>query len=364
MRRTRKSAGHFFWGSLVAVSLLRAQAQAQDIVIGLITRTNANPYYVAMKQGAEQKAKDLGVILKAYAGKFDGDVDGQVRAIEQLVADGAKGILLSASDGTAIVPTVKKARAAGLLVVSLETPLDPPTAADVTIATDNFKAGKLLGLWAKARLGRRADSAKVARLDFGHDEPAFADIRRDGFLVGIGIINAVPTVGCGCECSQDSCRRSCRECDASQNKRQIVGNDVTGGSIEGGRKAMENLLQSTPDIDVIYADNALAAVGGYAALKSAGKEKDVLFLTVDGNCSAVQGIKNGVVSALSQEYPFMMGARGVEAVVEFAKNGKKIEPTSGLDFVAINPMLVTNDPQFNVESIDATNAAKICLRGP
>jgi fructose transport system substrate-binding protein len=364
MHRTQKSAMYSFCWSLLAVSLLATQARAEDVIIGLITRTNTNPFYLAMKQGAQQKAKDLGVRLDAYAGKFDGDVEGQVVAIEQLIAVGAKGILLSPSDGTEIVPTVKKARAAGIVVISLETPLDPSTAADATIATDNFNAGKLLGLWAKARLGPKADSVKVARLDFGRDEPAFADIRRDGFLVGIGIVNAVPTVGCGCECSHDACRRSCKECDGARNKTQIVGNDVTGGSTEGGRIAMEKLLQSTPEIDVIYADNASAAAGGYAALKAGGKERDVLFLTVDGSCSAVEDIRRGAVSALSQEYPFLMGSRGVEAVVDFVRRGKKLEPTPGLDFVAINPMLVTNSPQSNVESVDATAGAKICLRGP
>ena len=60
------------------------------------------------------------------------------------------------SDSKAIVPTIKKARDAGMLVIALDTPLDPIDAADATFATDNFKAGELIGDWAKATLGDKA----------------------------------------------------------------------------------------------------------------------------------------------------------------------------------------------------------------
>ena len=139
----------------LAVAMTSAPSHAADIV-GLVTKTNTNPFFVKMKQGFEAKAKELGLTPQAYAGKFDGDNDGEVAAIEQLIAAGAKGILLVPSDSTAIVPTVEKARKAGILVITLDTPLDPVTAADANFATDNFKAGELIGQWAKATLGDKA----------------------------------------------------------------------------------------------------------------------------------------------------------------------------------------------------------------
>ena len=131
-------------GVIAALALASAPASAADIV-GLITKTNTNPFFVKMKQGFEAKAKELGLTPQAYAGKYDGDNDGQVAAIETLVNAGAKGILLVPSDSTAMVPTVEKARKAGVLVITLDTPLDPITAADANFATDNFKAGLLIG---------------------------------------------------------------------------------------------------------------------------------------------------------------------------------------------------------------------------
>ena len=136
---------------------------AQDVTACLITKTDTNPFFVKMKEGAEAKAAELGMTLKAYAGKVDGDHDSQVAAIETCIADGAKGILIAASDTKAIVDPVKKARDAGLLVIALDTPLDPADAADATFATDNFagrQADRPVGCRHAGRQGReRQDRA-------------------------------------------------------------------------------------------------------------------------------------------------------------------------------------------------------------
>ncbi len=123
-------------GALALGVVFAAPAQAADVSACLITKTDTNPFFVKMKEGAEAKAKELGVSLKSYAGKIDGDSESQVAAVETCIADGAKGILIAASDTTGIVPTIKKARDAGLLVIALDTPLTPADSADATFATD------------------------------------------------------------------------------------------------------------------------------------------------------------------------------------------------------------------------------------
>ena len=138
-----------------------------------------------MREGAEAKAKELGVTLQTSAGKFDGDNDGQVAAIENLISAGAKGFAIVPSDSTAIVPTIKKARDAGLLVIVLDTPLDPIDAADATFATDNFKAGELIGEWAKGTLGDKATNAKIAFLDLATNQPTRRLSARPGLHAGL-----------------------------------------------------------------------------------------------------------------------------------------------------------------------------------
>ena len=328
--------------AIVTAAFSITPVMAADVLVGLITKTNTNPFFVKMKEGADAKAKELGVKLQAYAGKADGDNDGQVAAIEALIAAGAKGFMLVPSDSTAIVPTVEKARKAGLLVITLDTPLDPITAADATFATDNFKAGLLIGQWAKATLGDKAKTAKIATLDLTSNQPTVDYLRHNGFLTGFGITPKNPKKF------------------AMSDSPQIVGSDVTAGSEEGGRKAMENILQKAPDINVVYAINEPAAAGGYAALKAAGKEKGVLVVAVDGGCAGVKSVKEGVIGATSQQYPLLMAAKGVEAIVEFAKSGKKPANTPGSDFFDTGATLITDKPASGVNSITTAEGAKIC----
>lgn len=319
----------------IALALSSAPSFAGDIV-GLVTKTNTNPFFVKMKQGFEAKAKELGLTPQAYAGKADGDNDGEVKAIEQLIAAGAKGILLVPSDSTAIVPTVKKARDAGVLVITLDTPLDPIDAADANFATDNFKAGELIGQWAKATLGDKAKDAKIATLDLAANQPTVDYLRHNGFLTGFGITVKNP------------------KHFAASDSPQIVGSDVTLGSVEGGRKAMENILQKADHVDLVYALNEPAAYGGYAALKAAGKEKGVLFVAVDGGCAGVKYVKQGIIGATSQQYPLLMAADGVQAVADFIKT--KTKPHS----IDTGEQLVTDHPVPGVPSISVDEGLKKC----
>jgi fructose transport system substrate-binding protein len=96
--------------AITTLSSMPALAQAK-VVVGLITKTNTNPFFVKMREGAEAKAKEMGVELRSFAGRVDGDNQTQVEAVESLIAAGAKGILITPSDSRAIVPTIAKARA-------------------------------------------------------------------------------------------------------------------------------------------------------------------------------------------------------------------------------------------------------------
>jgi fructose transport system substrate-binding protein len=333
-----KISGLFFTSiatAALSLPLVGGPAHAGDIV-GLITKTNTNPFFVKMRGGFEAKAKELGLTPQAYAGKFDGDNDGEVKAIEQLMAAGAKGILLVPSDSTAIVATVKKARDAGILLITLDTPLDPVTAADANFATDNFKAGELIGEWAKATLGDKAKDAKIATLDGDVNKPTVDYLRHNGFLTGFGIPVKNPKQY------------------ATSDSPQIVGSDVTQGSTEGGRKAMENILQKADHIDLVYAINEPAAYGGYAALKAAGKEKGVTIVAVDGGCQGVKWVKDGIIGATSQQYPLLMASDGVEAIAEYIKSRKKPQSKD------TGEQLVTDHPVQGVPSISVEEGMKLC----
>ena len=328
-------------GSVLAV-MAATPAAAADVGACLITKTDINPFFVKMKEGATAKAEELGISLSSYAGKVDGDHESQVAAIETCIADGAKGILLTASDTKAIVEPVQKARDAGLLVIALDTPLEPIDAADATFATDNFEAGRLIGAWAAASLGADAANAKIAMLDLNESQPSVGVLRDQGFLTGFGIdVKDVSKWG-------------------DEDDPRIIGNEVTSGNEEGGRRAMENLLLKDQDINVVYTINEPAAAGAYETLKAFGKEDGVLIVSVDGGCPGVKNVEDGVIGATSQQYPLLMASLGIEAIAAFAENGSKPEPSEGLDFFNTGVNLVTGSPAAGVESISIQEGLDRC----
>ncbi|MEZ5478000.1 MAG: sugar ABC transporter substrate-binding protein [Thiolinea sp.] len=308
----------------------------------LITKTDTNPFFVKMKEGATAKAEELGIELKSYAGKVDGDSESQIAAIETCIADGAKGILLTASDTKGIVPAVKQARDAGLLVIALDTPLEPIDAADATFATDNFRAGELIGQWAAATLGDAAADAKIAMLDLAVSQPSVGVLRDQGFLQGFGVELGDP-------------KKWGDEDDA-----RVVGHEVTAGNEEGGRTAMENLLTKDSNINVVYTINEPAAAGAYEALKAVGKEKDVLIVSVDGGCPGIANVKDGVIGATSQQYPLLMASKGIEAIAKYAEDGTLPAVTEGKDFFDTGVSLVTDKPAEGVESISVDEGTDLC----
>ena len=325
----------------VALFGLASAAQAATGAC-LITKTDTNPFFVKMKEGATAKATELGIELKTYAGKVDGDSESQIQAIESCIADGAKGILIAASDTKGIVPSVKKARDAGLVVIALDTPLEPIDAADATFATDNLQAGILIGKWAAAAMGDGAKTAKVGFLDLAPSQPSVDVLRDQGFMIGFGI-------------DPKDANKIGDEDDA-----RIVGHDVTAGNEEGGRKAMENLLQKDSGINVIHTINEPAAVGAYQALKAVGKEKDILIVSVDGGCPGIKSVAEGVIGATSQQYPLLMASLGIEAIAAFAKDGTKPKPTEGKTFFDTGVSLVTDKPAAGVPSIDTKEGTAKC----
>jgi fructose transport system substrate-binding protein len=319
-----------------------AYADGHGARVCLITKTETNPFFVKMREGAQAKADELGVMLDSYAGRIDGDHETQVSAIETCIANEADGILLVASDTSSIVSSVQQAREAGLVVIALDTPLDPIDAADMTFATDNFVAGELIGRWAAGTLGDEAANARIAMLDLSESQPTVGVLRDQGFLQGFGIELGDPNRW------------------GDEDDPRIVGNDVTSGNEEGGRTAMENLLAMDPDINVVYTINEPAAAGAYEALKALGRENDVLLVSVDGGCPGVANVRDGVIGATSQQYPLLMASKGVEAIVAWATDGTRPANTPGKDFFDTGVALVTDQPVEGLESIDTEEGTALC----
>ena len=318
---------------LAAAVATGALAQQQP-VIGLITKTETNPFFVKMKEGAQAAASAKGAKLLSAAGKTDGDNAGQVTAIENMIAGGAKTILITPNDSKAILPAIKKAQAKGVMFIALDSPTDPMEGTDALFATDNYKAGVLIGQYAKAAMAGKP--AKIATLDLFPGHPVGAQ-RHNGFMSGYGL----------------------KAADAKSNElsksAEIVCMADSFGDQAKGQTAMENCLQKNPDINLVYTINEPAAAGAYQALKAAGKDKGVVIVSVDGGCAGVKNVKAGVIAATSQQYPLKMASMGVDAGVEYAKGGKKVK-----GYTDTGVTLITDKPMAGVDSKDTKVGTDLC----
>jgi fructose transport system substrate-binding protein len=303
-------------------------------VIGLVTKTDNNPFFVKMREGAEQAAAGGGARLVAAAGRNDGDNAGQVTAIENLVAARAQAILISPSDAKAIVPAVRKARDAGVLVIAVDSPTDPVEAADALFATDNYRAGELIGRYVRQRLG--ATPARIATLDLLPGHPVGAQ-RHNGFLKGYGL----PT--------------NPRESNELAEPPGVVCMADALGDQARGQTAMETCLQKHPELNVVYTINEPTAAGARTALERAGRAKDVILVSVDGGCRGVQAIVDGRLDATAQQYPLAMAELGVRAALTAIGGGTR--PTG---YVDTGVALITARTDSALASVGAAEALTRC----
>jgi len=314
------------------------------VAVSLITKDQTNPFFVAMIEGAEEAAAANGVDLTVGSGKEEGDDQGQIDLIENAIAQGQAGILITPMSVN-VNDAIGRAREAGLYVIALDTPTDPPDVVDITFATDNCLAGEAIGQWAAGALN--GEDAVIAELVIFDDRVVSVDYcRANGFLTGMGI--DVPVLE-----DMTSPADSGTYSTGAGGNYTIACLEATGANEEGGRSGMENCLAANPDINVVYTINEPTAFGAAVALEAAGKTvgEDVIIVSVDGGLAGVQAVQDGTIQATSQQYPLLMASLGVEAIKTIADGGPAPENTSANgEFFDTGVVLCTDDPQDTVTS--------------
>ncbi|WP_035840200.1 substrate-binding domain-containing protein [Kitasatospora azatica] len=316
--------------------------------VSLILKTLTNPYFVSMENDAKAAAAKDNVSLTVAAGTKDGDTQTQISAIDNAIARGDKGILIT-TNGDAVNAALKQAKQAGLFVIALDTAPNPPSTADITFATDNTAAGKLDGQYAAAALGGKP--AVIAMLDLFNNQVVSVDIDRDhGFLQGMGIDPGSTTQN-GQEAKTGS---------YSGGSYTVACHQPTQGAIDGGRTAMENCLSANPNINVVYAINEPAAEGAYNALKAAGKTGQVAIYAIDGSCAGLKLASSGEFTADAVQYPGKMASLGVDAIAKLARGGSKPSVTDGKSFYDTGTALAATKSVSGVTVQSPADAASAC----
>jgi fructose transport system substrate-binding protein len=326
-----------------------ASGSGKKVGVTLVLKTLTNPYFVSMQKDAQAEAAKDNVSLTVAAGNKDGDTQTQISAIDNAISRGDKGILIT-TNGDAVNAALNQARQAGLFVIALDTSPNPPSTADITFATDNEAAGKLIGQYAAAKLGGK--KAVIAMLDLFNNQVVSVDIQRDhGFLEGMGIDPGSTTV---------NAKEAKTGTYTGGGSYEIACHQPTQGAVDGGRTAMENCLSANPNINVVYTINEPAGRGAYNALKAAGKEKDAIILSIDGSCGGLQNVASGMFAADSAQYPGKMASLGVSSIAELARGGSKPSVTSGKNFFDTGTALVATNPLSGVTSQTPDAAKSAC----
>ncbi|WP_234779838.1 substrate-binding domain-containing protein, partial [Clostridioides difficile] len=232
----------------------------------------------------KEKAKELGV--KVIVNDPDQDVAKQTSAIEDFIQQNVDGMIVLGTDNSAIVPAVEGAFEK-MPVVTVDAVLNTENITSY-VGTVSYDAGKKLGEYTKKyideKLGGKSEIAIVTDL-----KSQIQMQRIDGFK------------------------------DALKGSANVkILNSQPGYDREESLNTVENLIQSNPDVDIIYATAENSVLGAKAALESA-KNKDVKIVGFDLTEEASSGITDGTILAMIQQQPKEMGRLAVEAVVKAIK---------------------------------------------
>lgn len=267
-----------------------------DFKIGLSISTLNNPFFVALKDGAEEQATELDATLTVADAQ--NDAAKQVSDVEDMIQKGMDLILINPTDSEAVGAAVQSANDAGIPVITVDRNAE---SGDVVahVASDNVAGGKLAGEYMVELVG---EGGKVVELEGIPGASATRD-RGQGFN------------------------------EAIDGKLDVVAKQSANFDRAQGLTVMENILQDNKDIVAVFAHNDEMALGAVQALNSAGLN-DVKVIGFDATDDAVKAVEDGTMAATVAQKPTEIGKLGVEAAVNHLK-GETVEENVPVDLELI-----------------------------
>ena len=262
-----------------------AEVEAADARVAIVIRDFGNPYWRALRDGAVDEGKKLGVPVTVQAGSTETDAVGENAKISTMANQNYTcfGVVpVNASNViTPLIPISRKS----VPILDLDAGLDPAAvkAADLkitsAIGSDNSRAGEMAGDYMLKLLGGKGDVA---------------------ILRGIpGETNAIAR--------EAAFRR------VTDGKLKVVQAQVADFERAKALSATEAMLKVHPDLAGIFADNDEMGLGAAQAIANAGKAGKIKVISVDGEQEALTSVKSGKLSATVSQYPYAEGQMAVQA---------------------------------------------------
>ncbi|MDT7950390.1 MAG: ABC transporter substrate-binding protein [Acetobacteraceae bacterium] len=287
-----------------AFALLAGAASAKELKsIGITVGSLGNPYFVALAKGAEAEAKSINPAVKVTTASADYDLNKQFTQIDNFISSGVDLILVNAADPRAIAPAIKRAQAAGVVVVAVDV---AAAGADATVQTNNVQAGEIACQYMVDKIGGKGDV-----------------IIENGPQVS-AVIDRV---------------KGCKDVLAKHPDIKVLSSDQDGkGSREGGMAAMQGYLTRFPTINGVFTINDPQAIGSDLAARQLNRT-GITIVSVDGAPDIVGALKgNTQIQSSSSQDPMEMGKLGVKVGYDIMNGKKPADPVT-----LMQSKLVTRD---------------------
>ena len=274
-------------------------AAAVEGSVGLSLSTLNNPFFVTLSDGAEAKAKELGVdLIVVDAGD---DSAKQTSDIEDLISKNIAVLIVNPVASDAVAPAVEDAIEKGIKVIAVDRVVNGVDV-DCSIASDNVAGAKMAADYLVELAG---EGAKTAELEGVNGASATID-RGEGFH------------------------------SVADEKLDVVASQTANFNRAEGMTVMENMLQANPDIQCVFAHNDEMALGAIEAIG----DKEIIVAGFDATDDAIEAVKEGTMAATVAQQPDLMGATAVETATKLMA-GETVEKT-----LPVEVSLITKD---NVE---------------
>jgi ribose transport system permease protein len=274
----------------------RVRGETTTLTVAFVPKQIGSPFWLAMRRGAEDEARRLGVRLVTLAADRETDVERQHQIVENLIEQGVSALVLAPSGAKEVIPAVTKANQAKVPVLIVDSDLDRPTAAAAGASTltyigsDNREGGRIAGEAVARWLGGQGAVAVLEGIP-GHES---TDQRRQGFAAAL----------------------------AGHPGMRIVASQTASSERARGFNVSQNILQAHPDLKAIFGTNDEMALGALEAVAAAGRSQTVKVVGFDASPDALDNIRAGRLAGSVAQFPGEMGRQGVAAAVAFLRDGR------------------------------------------
>ena len=240
------------------------------------------------------------------------DVNGQVNLLQNFIQQGVDGLVYAATDAKVLYQVTKSAKQQNVTVVNIDSGTNPQPSDVPVFATDNVTAAKRVPDLIAEQLGK--SGGDVAFIPF-QQGTLTNEQREQGFKEGL----------------------------KNHPELKLVAEQSSQSDYNKALQVTEDILTAHPDLDAIFAANEPGVLGAAEAVRQAGKAGDVVIVGWDASPEEIQGVRDGVISALVVQNPFKMGYDGVNAAVKIVREGAQVQgQDTGATIVTKNNL---EDPQ-------------------